>query len=264
MKKMTLAICAVLASASASADTILGFDATLGAWKPAYSGAIGADNFNVDEFTLAEDNVTFIQAALEHPIPVIPNILVAHSKIETNGATTLNENVTFDDETFVAGSEISANMTLSHTDATLYYEILDNWVNLDLGVTARMYDGNFQAASVYDTGIDACIPESVIPCGSIQQSENIELSGVLPMIYGVARFDLPFTGWSIIAQGNGTSYNGDSHTDLTAKIRWDFVPALDFAIEAGYRAMTLDVKELDALQSDLEIKGPYLGLNLHL
>ena len=245
MKKITLALCAALASASASADTILGFDATLGAWQPAYSGAIGVDNFNVDEFALAEDNATFIQAALEHPIPLIPNILVAHSKIETSGSAMLSENVTFDDETFVIGSDVTADINLTHTDATLYYEILDNWVNLDLGVTARQYSGELAATSDL-------------------QSENIELSGVLPMVYGVARFDLPFTGWSIIAQGNGTSYNGDSHTDLTAKIRWDFVPALDFAIEAGYRAMTLDVKELDALQSDLEIKGPYLGLNLHL
>ncbi|WP_299591775.1 TIGR04219 family outer membrane beta-barrel protein [uncultured Microbulbifer sp.] len=245
MKKITLALCAALASASASADTILGFDATLGAWKPAYSGAVGVDNFNVDEFSLAEDNATFIQAALEHPVPVIPNILVAHSKIETNGTAMLSESVTFGDETFVIGSEITGDINLTHTDATLYYEILDNWVNLDLGLTARQYSGEMSVTSDF-------------------QSENIELSGVLPMVYGVARFDLPFTGWSIIAQGNGTSYNGDRHTDLTAKIRWDFVPALDFAIEAGYRAMTLDVQELDAFQTDLEIKGPYLGLNLHL
>ena len=245
MKKITLAICAALASASASADTILGFDATAGIWKPAYSGAVGVDNFNVDEFTLAEDNVTFLQAALEHPIPLIPNILVAHSKVETNGEAMLTENVTFGDETFIVGSDVMADMNLSHTDATLYYEILDNWVNLDLGLTARMYSGEMSVESSL-------------------QSEDIELSGVLPMVYGVARFDLPFTGWSIIAQGNGTSYKGDRHTDLTAKIRWDFVPALDFAIEAGYRSMTLDVQELDSFESDLEIKGPYLGLSLHL
>ena len=245
MKKITLAICAALASASVSADTILGFDATAGIWKPAYSGAVGVDNFNVDEFALAEDNVTFLQAALEHPIPLIPNILVAHSKVETNGEAMLTESVTFGDETFVVGSDVMADINLSHTDATLYYEILDNWVNLDLGLTARMYRGEMSVESDL-------------------QSEDIELTGVLPMVYGVARFDLPFTGWSIIAQGNGTSYKGDSHTDLTAKIRWDFVPALDFAIEAGYRSMTLDVQELDSFESDLEIKGPYLGLSLHL
>jgi len=245
MKKITLALCAALASAGASADTILGFDASAGVWMPAYSGGVGVDNFSVDEFDLAEDNVTFLQAALEHPIPLVPNILVAHSKIESNGSTFLSENVTFDDETFIVGSEVATDLNLSHTDATLYYEILDNWVNLDLGLTARQFSGDMTVVSEF-------------------QSEEIEFSGVLPMVYGVARFDLPFTGWSIVAQGNGTGYKGDTLTDVTAKIRWDFVPALDFAVEAGYRAMTLDIQELDELQSDLEIKGPYLGLSLHL
>lgn len=245
MKKITLALCVALASAGAHADTILGFDATAGVWQPGYTGGIGVDSFNVDEFALTEDNATFIQLALEHPIPLVPNILVAHSKIETYGAAMLTSDVTFGDQTFVVDTEIGADINLTHTDATLYYEILDNWVNLDLGLTARQYSGEFDVSSDL-------------------QSENIALSGVLPMVYGMARFDLPFTGWSIIAQGNGTAYNGDSHTDLTAKIRWDFAPVLDFAVEAGYRAMVLDVQELDALQSDLEIKGPYLGLSLHL
>ncbi|WP_308366664.1 MULTISPECIES: TIGR04219 family outer membrane beta-barrel protein [unclassified Microbulbifer] len=249
MRKTTLVqsliLSTALTSGAASADTILGFDASAGVWQPSYSGNLGADDFDVDEFSLAEDNITFIQAALEHPVPLIPNILVAHSSVETDGTAMLGKPVTFDDETFTANTEISANMDLSHTDATLYYEILDNWVNLDLGLTARRYDGALEVASE-------------------DQTENIELAGVLPMAYAMARFDLPFTGWSIIAQGNGTSYRGDSHTDFTAKVRWDFMPAADFAVEAGYRMMTLDLKELDSLQSDLEIKGPYLGLNLHL
>ena len=245
MKKITLAICAALASASASADTILGFDATAGVWMPGYSGEIGADDlFSEGRFQNGE-NITFVQAALEHPIPLVPNILVAHSKIETRGNFTLSEDANFGDTTFEAWEAVGTDINLSYVDATLYYEILDNWVNLDLGLTARQFSGEMTA----DT---------------FEKSETVELSGILPMVYGVARFDLPFTGWSIIAQGNGTSYKGDRHTDLTAKIRWDFVPALDFAIEAGYRAMTVDVQELDALQSDLEIKGPYLGLSLHL
>lgn len=250
MKKTALVpglmLSAALASGAASADTILGFDASAGVWQPSYSGNLGVDDFDVDEFSLAEDNVTFIQAALEHPVPLVPNILVAHSSVETDGTAMLESDITFDDETYSANTEVSANIDLSHTDATLYYEILDNWVNLDVGITARRYDGALEVAS----------EES--------QTENIELAGVLPMAYAMARFDLPFTGWSIIAQGNGTSYRGDSHTDLTAKVRWDFMPAADFAVEAGYRMMTLDLKELDSLQSDLEIKGPYLGLNLHL
>ncbi|MBB3059524.1 TIGR04219 family outer membrane beta-barrel protein [Microbulbifer rhizosphaerae] len=251
MRKATLVqsliVSAALASGTAGADTILGFDASAGVWQPSYSGNLGVDDFDVDEFSLAEDNITFIQAALEHPVPLVPNILVAHSSVETNGTAMLgSENIIFDEETYSANTEVSANIDLSHTDATLYYEILDNWVNLDLGLTARRYDGALEVTS--EEG----------------QTENIELAGVLPMAYAMARFDLPFTGWSIIAQGNGTSYRGDSHTDFTAKVRWDFMPAADFAVEAGYRMMTLNLKELDSLQSDLEIKGPYLGLNLHL
>ncbi|SDZ90484.1 TIGR04219 family outer membrane beta-barrel protein [Microbulbifer marinus] len=245
MKKTALALCAALASGAASADTILGVDASAGIWQPTYTGGIGVDNFNMDEFALAEDNITFLQAALEHPIPLVPNIMLSHSSIQTDGAAQLGEFVQFGDETFLIGSEVSSDLDLSHTDATLYYEILDNWVNLDVGLTARQYKGELSVASAF-------------------QSETIELNGYLPMAYGMARFDLPFTGWSVIAQGNGTGYKGDTHTDLTAKVRWDFAPGLDFAVEAGYRVMSLELQELDDLQTDIEIKGPYLGLNLHL
>lgn len=261
MKTTTLAICAALASGAASADTILGFDASAGIWKPGYSGDIGVDNFDVDEFSLGEDNVTFLQVALEHPVPLIPNIMLSHSSMQTDGMAVLENDITFGDETFGEDTEVSADIDLTHTDATFYYEILDNWVNLDLGVTARIYDGVFDVSGSGNSGL-VCIPEDFDPC--LGRSESIELSGVLPMVYGMARFDLPFTGWSIIAQGNGTGYKGDIHTDLNARVRWDFMPAADFALEAGYRVMTLDVKELDDLESDIEIKGPYLGLNLHL
>lgn len=244
MKKTALALCAALASSAASADFI-GFDASAGIWKPAYSGSVGVDKFNADEFSLAKDNVTFLQLAFEHPIPLLPNIMLAHSRVGTEGAADLETDITFRDETFSAGTRVSTDLDLTHTDATLYYELLDNWVNLDLGLTARRYAGDMKVSS---EGL----------------SENIRLNGYLPMLYGMARFDLPFTGWSIIAQGNATGYKGDTHTDFTAKVRWDFMPVVDLGLEAGYRMMSLDLKELDDLQSDLEIKGPYIGLNLHL
>ncbi|MFA0810652.1 TIGR04219 family outer membrane beta-barrel protein [Microbulbifer epialgicus] len=245
MKKTAIAFSALLACTTASADTILGFDATAGVWLPGYTGGIGNDDYDLDNLSLSEDNITFIQAALEHPIPLVPNILLAHSKIDSDGASILEGSVTFDDETFLVGSEITTDLSLTHTDATFYYEVLDNWVNLDIGLTARMYDGEFTAVSE-------------------TQAETVDLTGYLPMAYAMARFDLPFTGWSVIAQGNGTAYRGDTHTDLTAKVRWNFVPAIDLAIEAGYRVMSLDLEELDDLQSDIEIKGPYIGFNLHL
>jgi len=256
MKKTALALCAALASGAASADTILGFDATAGVWQPSYSGNVGVDDYDIDNFDVADDNATFLQVALEHPIPLIPNIMLAHSAMGTDGSTLLEGDVTFGDETYMAGQEVNADLNLDYTDATLYYEVLDNWVNLDLGLTARQYKGALDLTGQYQTSVPEA-PNPVI-------SESIDLNGVLPMAYAMARFDLPFTGWSIIAQGNGTGYKGDTLTDITAKVRWDFAPVLDFAVEAGYRSMTLDLQELDDLHSDLTINGPYLGLNLHL
>lgn len=245
MKKTAIAFSALLTCSAASADTILGIDATAGVWLPGYTGDIGSDHYDLDNLSLSEDNITTFQAALEHPIPLVPNVLLAHSKIDTDGAAHLESAVTFDNEAFEVGSEVNTDLNLSHTDATFYYEVLDNWVNLDLGLTARRYNGEFTAVSE-------------------TQSETVDLTGYLPMAYAMARFDLPFTGWSLIAQGNGTTFRGDTHTDLTAKVRWNFVPVLDLAFEAGYRVMSLDLEELDDLQSDIEIKGPYIGLNLHL
>ncbi|MEW5249056.1 TIGR04219 family outer membrane beta-barrel protein [Microbulbifer discodermiae] len=245
MKNITLAICMAAASGAATADTILGFDASLGVWIPSYDGGIGRDDFAIESFNPAEDNITFIQAALEHPVPLIPNVMVAHSSIETNGDTTLSETARFGDLYFPADSTVGMNLDLSYTDATFYYELLDNWVNLDLGLTARRYDGQLDVASDL-------------------QTETVELAGYLPMLYGMARFDLPFTGWSTIAQGNGTGYKGGSVTDLTAKVRWDFAPVLDLGLEAGYRTMNMNLKRIDELGTDLDISGAYIGLNLHL
>ena len=232
MKKIMLALCAALASGAASADTILGFDVSVGAWKPSYSGD------SLDHLSLDEDNIAFVQAALEHPIPMLPNIMLTHSSIETSNTVYGN--------TVYGLVPVDIDIDLSHTDATFYYEILDNWVNLDLGLTARKYTAeyNFTANGFSLAGLDQ--------------------SDTRGMLYGMARFDLPFTGWSVVAQGNATDYSDTAITDLTTKVRWDFAPALDLAVEAGYRVLDMELQDSVDQATDIEIKGPYLGLNLHL
>ncbi|AQQ66801.1 hypothetical protein Mag101_03450 [Microbulbifer agarilyticus] len=225
--KSTLALFAALASSAANADTVLGVDITAGAWQPTYNGEI-FEFSSVDEYS--KESNTFVQLALEHPFSPLPNVMLANSKIESVGESGLNK------------------LDLSHTDATFYYEVLDNWVNLDLGLTARYFNGFYDGYTWL---------------GNFTSSDPT-FKGTVPMVYGSARFDLPFTGWSIIAQGNATQYDLDRFADLTAKVRWDFLPAGDLAIEAGYRTLTIDSSELDSLTLHVDAKGPYLGLNFHL
>ncbi|MBY6190345.1 TIGR04219 family outer membrane beta-barrel protein [Microbulbifer agarilyticus] len=239
MKKTTLTLLAVLASTHASADTLLGVDTTIGSWTTAYEGSI--DGLRAADFFQEESNIT-IQIAVEHPVPYLPNILVAHNNIET----------IFEDGTY--------DMDLSHTDATLYYEVLDNWLNLDLGLTARNYDGRLKKTPIGLVGCPDSCSWDLIPSRSIL----LDFAGTVPMAYLMAEFELPVTGLSIIAQGNGTNYRGDTISELTAKVRWDFVPTMDFALEAGYRGLLMDSTELDELNMDFEATGPYFGLSLRL
>ncbi len=93
----------------------------------------------------------------------------------------------------------------------------------------------------------------------------MELSGWLPMLYGKAQLDLPLTGWSVAAEASGIGYSGDAVLDYTVKIAYesDLIPFLGLGFEAGYRSLTLELEELDDLETDLEIKGPYAAVTMH-
>jgi outer membrane protein len=135
---------------------------------------------------------------------------------------------------------------LTHTDITLYYEILDNWVNLDLGLTARQFDGYVFAASTTDS----------------TASKKEKLDDVLPMLYGKAQFDLPLTGLSVGVEGNFVSYSGDKVTDYAAKVSYLFDSVFDIGLEAGYRKLSLTVDD-DEIPTTVDIKGPYAAVIAH-
>lgn len=120
MKRVLIPLTFVLAPACANAD-VFAVKAGASAWMaegdaPGYSGD-------------AEQQVS-LTAALEHPIPLIPNIKLRHwDYAEADGA---------------------ARLELDTLDTVLYYEILDNAaIDLDLGVTATHFS-NGRAPGVRD------------------------------------------------------------------------------------------------------------------
>ena len=249
MKKTLIALSLAALSGGASADTILGLYAGAGSWMASYDGDAGAESVDLDELNLDDTDNLFFYVALEHPVPLIPNIRLAHTDVQVEGEGELNTTFTLDEQEFMAGADVYTDLDMTHTDATLYYELLDNWVTLDVGLTARSFDGYVQIAG----------EENGVPV-----SERVELSEVIPLVYGNARIDLPLTGWHIAAAGNFVSYSGDSFSDLDAKIGYmSNGLVLDFGIDLGYRRMNLDVTDSDDLQADLTIAGPYLATSVH-
>lgn len=246
----TTLLCATsLVALNAQADTIFGIYAGAGAWNSDFDGELrNGDNVDTSELGIDGDINNFLYIAVEHPVPVLPNVRLAIMDLSTE-ATATTDAFSFDGTNFPDGATTNTTIDLSHSDITLYWEVLDNWINLDLGLTGRVFDG--------EVSIDASANG-----GSI--SETVSLEGVAPLAYAKAKFELPFTGWSIGSTLNYLNFDGNSFTDFEANVGYTHDGlVLDLGVELGYRTMVLDTEELDDLEADLTMDGPYASIVVH-
>lgn len=230
------------------ADTILGVYAGAGVWGAGYSGDINDESaISTDELGIDSSSSIFAYVALEHPIPLLPNVRLGLTNLQTD-ATAISNGFEFQGQVFGSGAQTYTDIDLSHIDMTLYYEILDNWVSIDLGLTARVFDGYAQIQAEQE-GID----------------ETVDFSGTLPMLYSKARFDLPFSGWYAEGSLNYIGISDSKISDFDAKIGYQTsaLVAFDFGIDLGYRSMSVVLDESDDLNADLTISGPYAALTFH-
>lgn len=242
MKKLTLATTLALLSPLAAADTILGVYAGAGQWQGEYSGNAGDPSIDVKSLGMDEEDNNYYYIALEHPVPIIPNIKLQKMDITSEQTAIIDQSFVIDGTPFVAGTEVASDFDLSHMDIVLYYELLDNWVNLDVGLNIRKFDGHVTAVSEFT-------------------SESVDLDEAIPMIYAKAQFDLPLTGFSVGLEGNAINYEDNRLTDYSAKLQYMFDSALDIGLEVGYREMSLEVDE--DVTADIQLKGPYAALLFH-
>tara|TARA_B110000211_G_scaffold58503_1_gene65413 strand:+ start:462 stop:1211 length:750 start_codon:yes stop_codon:yes gene_type:complete len=231
----------------ATAD-IAGLYAGTGVWQSSPTGTLGNTSISLENtLNFDEENSNYFFIALEHPIPLLPNLRLTRTDLEWAGQGVVSAGTSLDEVVFPSDQAVAANLDLSHTEVTFYYEILDNIVDLDLGLTARLFDGE----------------ASLI--GATQQ-ERVELDAVIPMLYGRAGIDLPFTGLSAAVSGNWVNVNDVSLTDWSAEVNYDFkiAPTLEAGLSIGYRSMLIEIDDQDELQSDAEFDGLFIGLRLVL
>lgn len=244
MKKLALATAVTLCVAPmAHADRLLGLFAGAGSWSTDYSGEAGDPSISMSDLGVKSNTNNFYYVALEHPIPLIPNIRLAHTSITNDQTAVVSKTFTINGTNFTANDTIASKFDLSHTDATFYYQILDNWINLDVGLTARKFNG-FVAAN------------------GTSVSEKASVDQTLPLLYGKLQFDLPFSGLSVGAEGNYVGFKKDKLTDVTMKVSYLFDSVVDVGLEGGYRTMNLKVDESD-LTGDLKFKGSYVAVIAH-
>lgn len=220
MKKALLTLCA--GSVMASASTLLGFGIEADYYSPEAkgdfrytdNGVTSATHFNGDN-----DSQYQVGLYLEHPVPMLPNL-----------------RADFTPETSFTGTDSIAGtntVKFSQIDTTLYYELLDNVVDLDIGLTGKYVKGDVS--------------------GTVNQSFNV----IIPMVYVAAGVKIPALPVRLDADLKYVGYSGNSVSDMRIKAAWNVFAGLEAV--AGYRYESLKLDEND-IYSTLKIQGPFIGV----
>ncbi len=238
-----------LCVSSVRADFI-GFKIGVNYWEPDISGSfIGDDPFDtqidlVDDLGLEDISSSNLVLTLEHPIPLLPNIRYQNIDLDSMGSNTLSQDIRFDGTTFTSGNLVTSAFDLSHDDIVLYYEILDNWVNLDFGLDIKVFDGE---VVLFDTVTSA--------------SSRVIIDETIPLLYLSARFDLPFSGFYIGADFSGADISDNSLEDISILLGYESNSGLGF--EGGYKKFSLELNDVTDVNADLEYDGIYLNGYYH-
>jgi len=237
-------ILVLLSSGSAQAD-ILGVYMTAGIWNPDISGYISDNGPNiniVNDLAFNDDSSKNFSFALEHPLFMLPNIKIKRTALDTNSATVIDSEINFGGITFPANSSLNSQIDLSHTDYIAYYEILDNWVSIDLGLTIMHFDGN-------------------ININATNLSSNVNLDDYVPAFYGKVNVELPLTGLYVGTQGSLLSIGDSSISDYNIYIGWESDAII--GVEVGYQRFEADWEGFDNSDGNLSFDGYYASVTFH-
>ncbi len=236
---------ALSAVSTAQADTVLGVYASADYWQYDGKADVAQTNKNKSNFVFDQKNQASLSLSIEHPVPIVPNIRLRHTALQGNDTKKV---ASFEFANFVFSQDVNLDIDLTSTDMVLYYEVLDNVVSADIGIAAKLIDGDIVAKEV--NGLN---------------KKTVSIKETIPMAYLSTKAKLPLTGLSIKADVAGVSYNGSSLSDVQAEIMYNFVDnvAIDIGIKAGYRQISATLEDVESTDADIEFKGPYLGLEAH-
>ncbi len=239
---LTLAIC--LQAPVSVADTI-GVYAGAGRWNLDYSGTIsqGVDSIDlVADLGLNEESQNTYYVAFEHPIPGLPNLKVQRQDANQVSTSTLTRTFSYGGSTFSLNDTINTNLDLGHTDLIFYYEILDNWVSLDLGINVKYFDGNINLSTSTDSVSD-------------------QLDDYVPMLYGRAKFEIPATNFALDFEASVLTTGSDSLTDLKAAVAYE--TDIGLGAELGFKRINLEVNDLSNIAANVTFEGYYFDVSFH-
>lgn len=239
----TLAILLILSASSVQADFV-GLNIGANYWTPDLSGSFGSTGDPPIDLTtdlgLDEPSPSALVLTLEHPVPLLPNVRYQNYDLDSSGSSNPG-GLDFNGTNFPGA--INSTFDLSHNDIVLYYELLDNWVSLDFGLDLKIFDGEVEVADGSNT-------------------ETILVDDTLPLLYISARFNLPFSGFYIGADINNNFNIGDG-TAEDSSIMLGYESGSGLGLEGGIKKFSIELDDMDNLNTNLEYDGIYLNGYYH-
>lgn len=180
------------------------------------------------------NNALQASLAFEHAVPILPNVKVKYSQLNNDSKQTV-------------GILPADHIELTNSNYLLYYKVLDNAVNLDVGFGVTQLKG--QLALLRSNTYEQYTLDGNAAAGYIQLGAK-----------------LPFTGLSTRAEYTYSQALDIKVQDAQAEVQYDFLrkkSLVDVGAKVGYRYMTVDIDAGGQLKSKQEFRGPYAGLNIH-
>ena len=236
MRRFILPLVLALSSFSANINAdALGLFIGGGLWKHDPSGSfssVGDTTIDMESnLGFSSDNDTYFYAAFEHFVPLVPNVRVEIASMEHTGTAS---GITFNGVAALSGP---SSVSIDTIDAIIYWRLLDNWVNLDVGLNARQLEGDF-----------------------IVGGQTVPVSATVPMLYLAAQIELPFSGFSVGGDVNIISFGDVTYQDVRLRAMYE-MGIIGF--ELGLKTTTLELDAVDSINADLEFSGMTVGAFLH-
>lgn len=239
-----LLLCCLTSAPAIKADTI-GLYLSASTWSPDISGFIdntGPEIDLVDTLGYNDDDFQRLSVRLEHPLPVLPNIGLERYDLDSASVATLTESILYDGVLYNINETVDSQLDLSHQSVLLYYEVLDNWVNLDIGLDVMLFDG-------------------MIALDSTTSSNMTDIDETIPALYAMFEFDFPLTG---LSAGGALSYIGYDDNDITkSRLFVAYESEIGLGVEVGLQTFDAEWEDIELSNGNLSYDGIYSSITFH-
>ena len=287
--KVTSAIligCHLFSSSNVLANPLLQLRFGGGKWFASIDGDFGSSDtpITASEFGFDDEDANFFYASIEHGFSLLP--FIALSKLDYTQSTSLAapRDLTLDTVTFSADTAILAEIDLSYSQVSFYYPILDNWLRLDFGLTARNYDGLVRISIPEDTDAGAPADDTMedIPDGADTMDEEmpdtmdgegetdvsatqeqLDLSGTIPLARLNTQLNFPGSNWHLNFWTDYSRFSGNTFSEWDGSLGYlSNGQSIKYNIEIGYRKNTITTNDIDNFTADITIDGFYANLGI--